>query len=110
MTRQITLILFGLFLLSPISNSLAQTKSYFALSSSGGISLGSFQAGRLYYQNYFLKENQLKFRPSIYTGSSAGAINSLLSLIDICQNTPVSPDQLGVLLPTTLLTEFFQAV
>lgn len=92
MTRQITLILFGLFLLSPISNSLAQTKSYFALSSSGGISLGSFQAGRLYYQNYFLKENQLKFRPSIYTGSSAGAINSLLSLIDICQNTPVSPE------------------
>lgn len=71
--------------------SFAGAKEYFALSSSGGISLGSYQAGRLYYQNYFLMINGLAFSPSVFTGASAGSINSLLSLIDICQNRPKNP-------------------
>lgn len=71
----------------------AQAEHYFALSSSGGISLGNYQAGRLYYQNYFLLSNHSSYRPSIYTGASAGSINSLLSLIDICQNDPRPPQE-----------------
>ena len=67
---RMTILLFPLL-------SFASAKEYFALSSSGGISLGSYQAGRLYYQNYFLMMNGLAVSPSVFTGASAGSINSL---------------------------------
>ena len=56
------------------------------LTISGGVSLGSYEAGFAYYLTESLKKNKLeaKFRPKYYTGASAGGINSLLALIESC--------------------------
>lgn len=64
----------------------------FILSASGGISLGAYQAGQLYYQSLILKENTNFATPAIVTGASAGAINSFLSILDKCGTEQTLPE------------------
>lgn len=54
-----------------------------ALTVTGGVSLGSYEAGFLYYLSRFSQLNHL-FKFPIITGASAGAINSFLMGIDQC--------------------------
>lgn len=65
----------------------------FVLSASGGISLGSYQAGQLYYQSLFLKVNNEMATPAIITGASAGSINSFLTILDKCQPGQQLPNE-----------------
>ena len=55
---------------------------------SGGVSLGAYEAGFMFYLIEANKKNQIVSLP-VFTGASAGAINSLLSAIQQCQN-PIS--------------------
>lgn len=89
---RIAFFLFSLFLVAFSAHSSSE-KKYFALSSSGGISLGNFQAGRLFYQNITLISNGLPYIPSVFTGASAGSINAVLSLMTICRNETTSPNE-----------------
>jgi len=64
-------------------------KKALALTTSGGVSLGSYQSGLLYFANQIIKytnEHELK----LVTGASAGGINSLLTILDSCslENRP----------------------
>ncbi len=52
-----------------------------ALTASGGVSLGAYQGGFLYYLTETLKANPDLAEYSILTGASAGMINSLLTLL-----------------------------
>ena len=54
-----------------------------SLTISGGVSLGSYEAGFLHYWVEFNKRNNLSKFPVI-TGASAGAINSLLTAVAQC--------------------------
>jgi predicted acylesterase/phospholipase RssA len=55
-----------------------------SLTVSGGVSLGAYEAGYLYYTSRFIKENKLRLSLKLVTGASAGAINSLLSVLSAC--------------------------
>ena len=50
------------------------------LTVSGGVSLGSFEAGYLYYLFEALKLNPGLADPRIFTGASAGSVNALLEV------------------------------
>jgi predicted acylesterase/phospholipase RssA len=86
-------MIFFLLFLSFFSTCLQARENKFALSSSGGVSLGNYQAGRLYYQNQLILENNSTVSPSVYTGASAGSINSLLSAIHLCGKKNMYPDK-----------------
>lgn len=49
---------------------------------SGGASLGSYQAGYLYYLSRFLTLNPSTFELKVVTGASAGSINGLLLILE----------------------------
>ncbi len=67
-------------------------KKALALTTSGGVSLGSYQSGLSYFSNQVVKFTQgHEFK--LFTGASAGGINSFLTLLDSCaieQSTPRS--------------------
>jgi hypothetical protein len=54
-----------------------------AVTVSGGVSLGAYQAGFLYYLSETIKQNPDLLEFEILTGASAGLINSLLALISV---------------------------
>lgn len=73
-----------------------------ALVVSGGVSLGSHQAGFLYYYGLYLKHiaqvmgqpgsaNLGRFR--VATGASAGSINAFLALVEGCREPQYDPEQ-----------------
>jgi predicted acylesterase/phospholipase RssA len=64
----------------------------FAMSVSGGVSLGAYQAGLLYDEVQLLRKNSDRVKPVIFTGSSAGGINALISLIEYCDEKTYAPD------------------
>ena len=64
-----------------------------AWSISGGVSLGAYQAGYLYYETAFLRANPGLHRPLILTGTSAGAINAVLSLVEQCSPQWGGPEE-----------------
>lgn len=72
--------------MASFSNSKAAAKPIpTSIVTSGGVSKGAYQAGFLYYLNSYHKLNtQDSQRPRIFTGTSAGGINSYLSLLDSC--------------------------
>ena len=78
-----SLVLFALF----ISKVAWSSDKGYALS--GGISLGSYEAGVLYN---LIEENKDKMArdTKVIFGTSAGGINGLLGLLDICDLTPTS--------------------
>ena len=63
------------------------------LTVSGGVSLGSFEAGYLYYLFESLKLNPGLADPRIFTGASAGSVNALLSLLASCSAQEPRPDR-----------------
>ncbi len=63
------------------------------LTVSGGVSLGSFEAGYLYYLFETLKLNPGLAEPRIFTGASAGSANALLSLLASCSGPDPRPDR-----------------
>jgi hypothetical protein len=54
-----------------------------SITTSGGVSLGGYQAGFLYYLTEVVKLNPGVFTPRILTGSSAGMINSVIAAISL---------------------------
>lgn len=64
-----------------------------ALTLSGGVSLGAYQAGSLYYSSLVLRENPMLFQTRLMTGSSAGALNALLALLSVCGSEDQRPSQ-----------------
>jgi predicted acylesterase/phospholipase RssA len=63
------------------------------LTVSGGVSLGSFEAGYLYYLFETLKLNPGLADPRVFTGASAGSANALLSLLASCSDKDPEPDK-----------------
>lgn len=61
-----------------------------AVTTSGGVSLGSYKAGFLYYISEVVKRNSSLKNQYLthFTGASAGAINSYLALDSLCNNIP----------------------
>ena len=58
---------------------------------SGGVSLGSYEAGYLYYLTRFLQDNPEHYQLKAVTGASAGSINGFIMLLSYCSapvNTP----------------------
>jgi predicted acylesterase/phospholipase RssA len=64
-----------------------------AVTLSGGVSLGAFQAGFLYYTGLAFRENSSLFDTKIFTGASAGGLNTLLSILSFCGSEPARPTQ-----------------
>jgi predicted acylesterase/phospholipase RssA len=54
-----------------------------AVTVSGGVSLGAYQAGFLYYLSETIKKNPELVEYQVLTGASAGMINSLLALLSV---------------------------
>ena len=54
-----------------------------ALTVSGGVSLGAYQAGYLFYLSETAKLNPSLFKIRLATGASAGMINALLTMMSI---------------------------
>ena len=54
-----------------------------AITVSGGVSLGAYQAGFLYYLSETIKQNPDLLEFKVLTGASAGLINSLLALMSV---------------------------
>jgi hypothetical protein len=71
-----------------------------ALVVSGGVSLGSYQAGFIYYYTTFLREYARQLGPGgesfgrvhIATGASAGSINAFLALLAGCRPAESDPE------------------
>lgn len=82
-------LLLALFLCSAISARAAE-KIPVSITLSGGVSLGAYQAGFLYYTSQVFHENKNMFEPKLITGASAGGLNTLLSILSFCgvENVP----------------------
>ena len=64
-----------------------------AITISGGVSLGAYEAGYLYYTLAAQRANPGSFRTVIATGASAGSVNALLTLRASCAGTSLDPRQ-----------------
>jgi predicted acylesterase/phospholipase RssA len=60
---------------------------------SGGVSLGAYEAGYLYYSLAAQRANPGSFRTVIATGASAGSVNALLTLRASCAGASLDPRQ-----------------
>jgi predicted acylesterase/phospholipase RssA len=64
-----------------------------SLTVSGGVSLGAYEAGYLYYTLAAQRANPGFARVILATGASAGSVNALLSLRASCAGTTLDPRQ-----------------
>jgi predicted acylesterase/phospholipase RssA len=71
---------------------LGPTPPALGLTVSGGVSLGAFEAGYLYYLFETLKLNPHLSDPRIFTGASAGSANALIALMASCSPHELRPD------------------
>ena len=72
----------------------AQNDIPLSLTISGGVSLGAYQAGYIYYTSEMLRSNHLGVDLKLVTGASAGAINSLLSILSVYSaEGPLPPEE-----------------
>jgi predicted acylesterase/phospholipase RssA len=62
-----------------------------SLTVSGGVSLGAYEAGYLYYSLAAQRANPGIFRTILATGASAGSVNALLTLRASCAGTSLDP-------------------
>ncbi len=60
---------------------------------SGGVSLGAYEAGYLYYFSETLKRNRDKYQLHVVTGASAGSLNALLTALAVCSEPEQDPTQ-----------------
>ena len=68
-----------------ISSTFATT----AITTSGGVSLGAYKGGFLYYFTEFLKKNPELAKISHIAGASAGGVNTIYAVDTLCSNTEV---------------------
>ncbi len=64
-----------------------------SLTVSGGVSLGAYEAGFLYYALEFIKANPERVELKLVTGSSAGSINGLLAVVAGCGAAESDPTE-----------------
>lgn len=62
-----------------------------AITISGGVSLGAYEAGVVYYLISFLRKNPGLFDARVFTGASAGSMNALLGAMALCSKSDVAP-------------------
>jgi predicted acylesterase/phospholipase RssA len=63
-----------------------------SFTTSGGVSLGAYEAGYLYYFTELVKKNHLPLELKGVTGASAGGINSLLFLMSMYSPSSKNPE------------------
>ncbi|MFH1467209.1 MAG: patatin-like phospholipase family protein [Pseudomonadota bacterium] len=80
-----------------------------AITVSGAVSLGAWQAGFLYYLSECVKRNPELLDIQLITGASAGTINALLTILEAGSPPTASPEQslLWSLWTTKTYDEFF---
>lgn len=81
---------FSFFVFLVSLNSLASTISRPSASivTSGGVSKGAYQAGFLYYANALVSKNaDTNISPNVFAGTSAGGINSLITILNSCSDS-----------------------
>jgi hypothetical protein len=67
-----------------------------AVTVSGGVSLGSFEAGQLHFLTEALRLAEARVPLLVGAGASAGSANSLIALTEACQEGTIAPeDSLG---------------
>src|SRR3954462_1669194 len=59
---------------------------------SGGVSLGSYEAGLVYYVVEAMRLNPAAATPRVVTGASAGSVNGFMTILQSCRR-PVSDPQ-----------------
>ncbi len=77
---------------SPDHKQSSQHKLSLALTVTGGVSLGAYQAGFLYYLTEFAKRNPELVELRLATGASAGMINALLTVIALGSELEENPE------------------
>lgn len=85
-----------LFLLS-INTFSSSREMSIGITTSGGVSLGTYEAGFHYYLAEYTKVNTERLKPrykgiNYYTGASAGAANSLMSIFSSCNKDRIKID------------------
>lgn len=83
------------FVGSPAHSEMCRTESPIpvAITLSGGVSLGAYQAGSLYFSSRVLRANPELFQARLLTGASAGALNALFAVLSICGNESAIPSE-----------------
>lgn len=64
-----------------------------AFTVSGGVSLGSYEAGYLYLTTQTLRHTDGRYRLRLVTGASAGSVNAVISAIDSCRPAHYEPQE-----------------
>ncbi|HEY6728536.1 MAG TPA: patatin-like phospholipase family protein [Polyangiaceae bacterium] len=64
-----------------------------AITISGGVSLGAYEGGFLYYLTEVIKRNRAQLDLKVVTGASAGSVNTLLTAMSSCMDTSPPPQQ-----------------
>lgn len=64
-----------------------------AITISGGVSLGAYEGGFLYYLTEVIKRNRSRLDLKVVTGASAGSVNTLLTAMSSCVDTSPPPKQ-----------------
>ncbi|OIQ15550.1 MAG: hypothetical protein BM556_18090 [Bacteriovorax sp. MedPE-SWde] len=85
-----TKISFLLVISLMLSISVQARKPSYALTNTGGVSLGVYEAGYLHYLISSAKEKG-KVNNLILSGASAGAINSFISVLEACSDKKYTP-------------------
>ncbi|HYV65535.1 MAG TPA: patatin-like phospholipase family protein, partial [Myxococcales bacterium] len=62
-----------------------------SLTISGGVSLGSYEAGLVYYVVEAMRLNPAAATPRIVTGASAGSVNGLMTILQSCGGAVSDP-------------------
>ena len=77
--------------LAAVSERMGLGEAPISFTISGGVSLGTYQAGYIYYITELFKRNQINSQLKEITGASAGAINAMLSLMSVCSSQHRNP-------------------
>ncbi|MEM7135957.1 MAG: patatin-like phospholipase family protein [Myxococcota bacterium] len=64
-----------------------------ALTISGGVSLGAYQAGYLYLMTQTMRHTRGRYNLRLVTGASAGSVNSLIAALNFCRADNKDPTQ-----------------
>ncbi|MEM7433817.1 MAG: patatin-like phospholipase family protein [Myxococcota bacterium] len=64
-----------------------------ALTISGGVSLGAYEAGYLYLMTQTMRHTRGRYNLRLVTGASAGSVNSLIAALNFCRPDNKDPTQ-----------------
>ena len=70
----------------------AEKPEVFSLTASGGVSLGAYQAGYLYFGTESMRRAKAAPPLRLITGASAGSINAFIAALSSCRPVGVEPD------------------